>query len=121
MIKRGAIIGIGTVLLVAGLAGVGLLHTGLIFPPLSNGPAKDLLPAVQESVAPPSEVDETVTGGAGASAPALQPGAQTGAGAGRPAGQLPNQPGKPSNQVVKPPGQNGKPPSRTGTPPRPDR
>ena len=36
--KRGVIIGIGTAILVVGLAGLALLQTGVIYPPLSIGP-----------------------------------------------------------------------------------
>jgi len=38
VIKRGAIIGIGTVLLVIGLGALALLQTGVIYPPVSIGP-----------------------------------------------------------------------------------
>ena len=38
MVKRGVLLGIGTAILVVGLAGLALLQTGVIYPPLSIGP-----------------------------------------------------------------------------------
>jgi hypothetical protein len=46
VIKRGVIIGIGTVFLVIGLTGLGLLQTGVIYPPASTGPAS--LPEIKQ-------------------------------------------------------------------------
>jgi hypothetical protein len=57
VIKRGAVIGIGTVLLVIGLGGLALLQTGVIYPPASIGPVnlsegKPAEPAPQSAQAP---------------------------------------------------------------------
>ncbi len=58
MIKQGAIIGIGTVLLVIGLGGLALLQTGVIYPPASIGPVSTSEvtppgPAPENAQAPP--------------------------------------------------------------------
>jgi hypothetical protein len=61
VIKRGAIIGIGTALLVIGLSGLALLQTGVIYPPESIGPVsltevKPAEPAPAGAQAPQAQV-----------------------------------------------------------------
>jgi hypothetical protein len=90
VINRGVTIGIGTVLLVVGLAGLGLLQTGVIYPPSSGESAKTLSnvpPAVSpgpqpgvKPLEPPGPARQSQgmadqsAGAAGSSAPAPQSG-----------------------------------------------
>ncbi len=60
MIKRGAIIGIGTVTLVIGLTGLGLLQTGVIHPTELKSP--EMAPALQSGVNPGTETTADQTG-----------------------------------------------------------
>ena len=66
MIKGGAVIGIGTILLVIGLGGLALLRTGVIYPPASIGPVN------LADVKPPEPAQQ------GAQAPEPAAAAQTG-------------------------------------------
>lgn len=77
MIKRGAVIGIGTVFLVVGLAGLGLLQTGVINPT----EVKSLEPAPATSQQSREPVNQTP--------PAAAPAPQTGAGSGTQIGAEP--------------------------------
>lgn len=65
MIKRGVVIGIGTVLLVAGLGGIALLQTGVINPTqpilLENTSVGNQQAAPPESVQPQAQAPETAT------------------------------------------------------------
>ena len=73
MIKPGAFIGIGTVILVIGLSGLGLLQTGVIHPTEVKSPE----PATGQQ--PEGSVNQTAPAAAPAPQSGVEPGAQTGA------------------------------------------
>lgn len=75
MIKRGVIIGIGTVILVIGLTGLGLLQTGVIYPTEVKSP-ETAPPTGQQSQGP---VDQTAQAIAPAPQSGVSPGTETGA------------------------------------------
>jgi len=86
VIKRGAVIGIGTVLLVIGLGGLALLQTGVIYPPASIGPA-NLSEVKPAEPAPQSAQTPQPAPQAGKPAPSAQggrPSASTNAGPQKP-------------------------------------
>ena len=102
MIKRAAIIGIGTVLLVIGLAGLGLLQTGVIYPSASTESVS--LPEVN----PPEQAAGSDQGSQGPVNQTAQPPA--------PAGGPPDSgPGQTSAQVEQQPPSGG-PPSEKPVP-----
>ncbi len=72
MIKRGAIIGIGTVILVVGLSGLGLLQTGVIHP------TEVKLPEPATSQQSQGPVNQTAPGAAPAPQSGVGPGTQAG-------------------------------------------
>jgi hypothetical protein len=86
VIKRGAIIIIGTVILVAGLTGLALLQTGVICPPASIGPVNT--PEVQSSV-PAPESGKQVPGPAGGPERQPSPSLEQGQGPSAQGGQQP--------------------------------
>jgi len=75
VIKRGAIIGIGTVILVIGLTGLGLVQTGVIQPP----EVKTLEPAPASSQQSQCLVNETAPAAVPAPQSGVGPGTETGA------------------------------------------
>jgi len=100
--KRGAVIGMGSVLLVAGLAGLGLLQTGMIYPPSSSGPPEVGRPAVSEPGVPQSRVpaNRTHEGGTGSSVQAPRSGGSANGGGTVPGnGQASTQAGQASTQA----------------------
>ena len=75
MIKRGAIIGIGTVIVVIGLTGLGLVQTGVIQPT----PVKSLEPAPATSQQSQCPVNQTAPAAVPAPQSGVGPGTETGA------------------------------------------
>lgn len=79
MIKRRLILGIGTVLLVIGLAGLGLVQTGVIYPPVSAGAislsqVKSPEPAAGGGEKSKGPIEQTAADRAGSPALSPQPG-----------------------------------------------
>lgn len=86
MTKRGAMIGIGAVLLVFGLAGLGLLQTGVIYPPASPGPVN------QAGVKPPEPAPQSAPQAQGQGEQTAQPPIQVPQPGGGPSVQVGQQP-----------------------------
>ncbi|HYA40184.1 MAG TPA: hypothetical protein VEF34_02690 [Syntrophobacteraceae bacterium] len=116
--KRGAVIGMGSVLLVAGLAGLGLLQTGMIYPPSSSGPPEVGRPAVSEPGVPQAQVPANLTqeGGTGSSVQAPRSGSSANGGGAVPGnGRASTQTGQASTEAGQASTEAGQPAPRSPT------